>query len=118
MFDLNNILSNNSAALTRLQKLQDSNGAWPWYKGMSASRFVTTFILGLNARLAMLTGEKPAGIALKMQQTAFNYLHQSILEEYKQHLKAQKEEMKSIGVSGSILDYLYLIAITGEEVPA
>ena len=118
LFDLNNILSNNSAALTRLQKLQDSNGAWPWYKGMSASRFVTTFILGLNARLAMLTGEKPAGIALKMQRTAFNYLHQSILEEYKQHLKAQKEDMKSIGVSGSILDYLYLIAITGEEVPA
>ena len=117
LFDLNNILSNNSAALARLQKLQDSNGAWSWYKGMRGSRFVTTFILGLNARLAMLTGEKTGGIALKMQRTAFNYLHQSILEEYKQHLKAQKEDMKSISVSGNILDYLYLIAITGEEVP-
>ena len=118
LFDLNNIRSNNIAALTRLQELQNASGAWSWYKGMDGSRYVTTYIAELNARLAMLTGEKLTGTALSLQQNAFTYLHQSALDEYKEILKAQKEGAKSTGVSGSILQYLYLIAISGEQVPA
>ena len=118
LFDLNNIRSNNIAALTRLQELQNSNGAWSWYKGMNGSRSVTTYIAELNARLAMLTGEKLSGSALSLQQKAFAYLHQSALDEYKEILKAQKDGVKFTGVSGSILQYLYLIAISGEQVPA
>ena len=41
-----------------------------------------------------------------------------LLDEYKEILKAQKEGVKFTGVSGSILQYLYLIAISGEQVPA
>ena len=118
LFDLNNIRSNNIAALTRLQELQNANGAWSWYKGMTGSRYITTYIAELNARLAMLTGEKLTGPALSLQQNAFTYLHQSALDEYKEILKAQKEGVKFTGVSGSILQYLYLIAISGEQVPA
>lgn len=118
LFDLNNISSNNISALTRLQELQNSDGAWSWYKGMSGSRYVTTYIAELNARLTMLTGEKLADKALALQNNAFIYLHQSALDEYKDILKAQKEGTKFTGVSGSILQYLYLIAISGEEVPA
>ena len=118
LFDLNNIRSNNIAALTRLQELQNANGAWSWYKGMTGSRYVTAYIAELNARLAMLTGEKLTGTALSLQQNAFTYLHQSALDEYKEILKAQKEGVKFTGVSGSILQYLYLIAISGEQVPA
>ena len=84
LFDLNNIRNNNIAALTRLQELQNSNGAWSWYKGMNGSRSVTTYIAELNARLAMLTGEKLSGSALSLQQKAFAYLHQSALDEYKE----------------------------------
>ena len=118
LFDLNNIRSNNIAALTRLQELQNASGAWSWYKGMTGSRYVTAYIAELNARLAMLTGEKLTGTALSLQQNAFTYLHQSALDEYKEILKAQKEGVKFTGVSGSILQYLYLIAISGEQVPA
>ena len=94
LFDLNNIRSNNIAALTRLQELQNANGAWSWYKGMTGSRYVTAYITELNARLAMLTGEKLTGTALSLQQNAFTYLHQSALDEYKEILKAQKEGVK------------------------
>ena len=118
LFDLNNIRSNNIAALTRLQELQNASGAWSWYKGMTGSRYITTYIAELNARLAILTGEKLTGTALSLQQNAFTYLHQSALDEYKEILKAQKEGVKFTGVSGSILQYLYLIAISGEQVPA
>ena len=118
LFDLNNIRSNNIAALTRLQELQNSSGAWSWYKGMPGSRYVTTYIAELNARLAMMTGEQPSGTALALQKNAFTYLHQEALKEYKEILKAQKDGVKFTGVSGSILQYLYLIALSGEQVPA
>ena len=118
LFDLNNIRSNNIAALTRLQELQNSSGAWSWYKGMTGSRYVTTYIAELNARLAMMTGEQPSGTALALQKNAFTYLHQEALKEYKEILKAQKDGVKFTGVSGSILQYLYLIALSGEQVPA
>lgn len=118
LFDLNNIRSNNIAALTRLQKLQNSSGAWSWYKGMNGSNYVTAYIAELNARLALLTGEKLSGTALTLQTNALTYLHQSALEEYKNILKELKEGTKFTGVSGSILQYLYIIAISGEQVPA
>ena len=94
LFDLNNIRNNNIAALTRLQELQNSNGAWSWYKGMNGSGYVTAYIAELNARLALLTGEKLDGPALALQEKALTYLHQSALEEYKNILKAQKEGVK------------------------
>ena len=118
LFDLNTISSNSIAALTRLQELQKADGAWSWCKGMSSSHYVTLYIAGLNARLAMLTGKELNGVASILQQNAFAYLHQSALKEYKETLKAQKEGKKFTGVSESILQYLYLIAISGEEIPA
>lgn len=118
LFDLNNIRSNNIAALTRLQELQGSDGAWSWYKGMNGSNYVTAYIAELNARLALLTHEKLNGTALTLQTNALTYLHQSALEEYKNILKAQKEGAKFTGVSSGILQYLYIIAISGEQVPA
>lgn len=117
LFDLNNIRSNNISALTRLQELQNGSGAWSWYKGMNGSRYVTAYITELNARLSLLTGEKLTGTAIALQNNAFKYLHQEALKEYKDILKAQKEGAKFTGVSGSILQYLYIIAISGEEVP-
>lgn len=40
------------------------------------------------------------------------------LKEYREILKAQKDGVKFTGISGSILQYLYLIALSGEQVPA
>ena len=118
LFDLNHIRSNHITALTRLQELQNSGGAWSWYKGMDGSRYVTAYIAVLNARLAMLTGESLSGVALDMQRNALAYLHRSALEEYGNILKARKEGAKFTGVSEDILQYLYLIAISGGQVPA
>lgn len=117
LFDLNHIRSNNISALTRLQELQNPNGAWSWYKGMGGSLYVTTYIAELNARLAMLTGERLSGTAEVLQNKAFSYLHQLALEEYEEVVKSKKERAKSVGVPANILQYLYLIAISGEQVP-
>lgn len=118
LFDLNNIRNNNITALTKLKELQGTSGAWAWYKGMEGSRYVTTYIAKLNARLALLTGKTLEGDALTMQQAAFKYLHSEALKEYQEILKAQKEGAKDQGLSNTALQYLYLIAISGEKVPA
>lgn len=118
LFDLNNIRNNNAAALAKLKELQMADGAWSWYKGMQGSRYVTDFIVELTARLALLTKEPLEKAALTMQSSAFKFLHAQALKEYQDILKAQKEGSKITGISSSALRYLYLIAISGEKIPA
>lgn len=117
LFDLNNIRNNNIAALTRLKELQQFDGSWAWYKGMNGSRFITNFIVELNARLALLTGKPLEGDALTMQRSAFSFLNKEALEEYKNIRKAEKNGEKVKGLSDEALKYLYLVAISGEKMP-
>ncbi len=115
LFDLNNIRNNNITALTRLKELQQPDGSWSWYKGMNGSRYITNFIVELNARLAMLTGKPLEGEALTMQRAAFGFLNKEALEEYKNIRKAEKNGGKMKGLSAAALKYLYLVAISGEK---
>ncbi|MFQ7083658.1 alpha-2-macroglobulin family protein [Bacteroides intestinalis] len=118
LFDLNNLANNNITTLTRLKELQDADGAWSWYKGMPGSRNMTGYITELLVRLPLLTGQKNSGDALSMQQAAFKYLHQQALEEYKSIRKAEKDGAKMTTLSHPAMTYLYLVAISGEKVPA
>lgn len=117
LFDLNNIRNNNLTALNKLKELQCPDGSWPWYKGMNGSSSITSFVVETNARLAMLTGEPLTESAQALQRSAFGYLHQAALNEYKALRKADKEN-KTVGLSRSALNYLYLLAISKEKVPA
>lgn len=118
LFDLNNLANSNLTTLTKLKQLQESDGAWSWYKGMPGSRSMTGYITELLVRLPLLTGQKNSADALAMQQSAFGYLHQQALEEYKELRKAEKKGAKIDAPSSSAMQYLYLIAISGEKVPA
>src|SRR3712207_8251894 len=53
-----------------------------------------------------------------MQRKALDYLHREALEEYRELLKLKKRGMKLQGVSGMALQYLYLMAVSEEAVPA
>ncbi|MDL2211030.1 alpha-2-macroglobulin [Bacteroides sp. OttesenSCG-928-M17] len=116
LFDLNNVRVNNLTALNKLMDLQQTNGAWVWFKGMPGSRYVTTFVLETLIRLNNLTGEL-SDDANKMKSTAFEFLHKGALKAYRAIREAEQKGHKPGGLSGSALDYLYLIAISGETVP-
>lgn len=118
LFDLNNIANNQRAALSRLRELQLGSGAWSWYHGMGGSRDVTEYIVGLNARLALLAGNPLDAAAADMQQAAFAYLHREALAEYRALKRAGKEGRKPQTLSETALRYMYLIALSGEKVPA
>ncbi len=118
LFDLNQISNNNITALTKLKDLQLNSGAWTWYKGMNGSRYITTYVLETLVRLYDLTGDAPDNDVQQMRSAAFTFLHNEALTEYKNIRKAEKTGSKFTGISGTALEYLYLIAISGEKVPS
>lgn len=118
LFDLNTISNNNITALTKLKDLQLNDGSWSWYKGMSGSRYITTYVLENLSRLNLLTGSQADEDVTKMQQSAFNYLHKEALDEYNRTREMEKKGSKVPGISSNALQYLYLIAISGQKVPS
>lgn len=117
LFDLNNLSNAGITALTKLKELQNSEGAWSWYRGMYASHSMTEYITELFVRLSLLTGKDAPSEVLSMEQKAFDYLHKAAFDEYRDMLKAEKNGSTISTLSDTAMNYLYLIAISGEKVP-
>lgn len=116
LFDLNTLSLRLSSSLNRLQELQDGDGAWSWYPGMPGSRYVTDYILTLLVRLPLLTGEKLTDAAASLRTKAFGFLHRELRRDYQNWLRSEpRKEVERL--SDFAMDYLYLVALSGEEVP-
>jgi len=105
-----------SRALRQLKELQDEEGAWSWYKGMKGSRYMTTQVMELLARLQMLTG-KPLeeAEAMKLYTNGMAYLAKEAEKEYDILKKLDKEGKKRLIPSEQVLHYLYICALDGTE---
>ncbi|EJW94118.1 alpha-2-macroglobulin family protein [gut metagenome] len=117
LFDLNQLKDRNYVALSKLKELQHVDGAWSWYKGMYPNLSMTLYVTELLVRLPLLIGKELEGDALVVRRNAFNYLHLQLLKEYRERLKAEREGAVFTTPSAMALDYLYLIALSGEKVP-
>ena len=115
-FDADTLSARTSMAIRQLQELQDAEGAWSWYKGMSGSRYVTTQVMELLTRLQQLTGqplvEKESN---GMYEKALAYLTRKAKEEYTRMKKWEKEGMKNLCPSEQVLHYLYICALNGNQ---
>lgn len=116
LFDLNTIQYNNAIAIDKLKTLQQ-NGAWSWYRGMAPSPYITLFVAEALGRLPLLTGNPLPQDALQLQNGTWKYLHKQALDNYQSMIKAEKAGARNQELSDFTLRYLYLLAITGEEVP-
>lgn len=117
LFDLNRQQSENEIAIDKLQSLQQESGAWPWYKGMGDSRYITQYVVEALARMQILTGEALGGNALSMYDKAFAYLNGEALEEYKSMQQAEKKGEEDLLPSELTIHYLYICALTGAKLP-
>lgn len=117
LFDLNQLNNRNLSALTKLKELQGTDGSWSWYKGMSGSSYITSYVTELLVRLPQLTGQPLAADAQTMKQAAFGYLNNRALEAYRSMLKAEKKGSKVSSLSDDLVHYLYLVALSGEKLP-
>ncbi|KAA6322657.1 hypothetical protein EZS27_027818, partial [termite gut metagenome] len=118
LFDLNRIQNKNHTALTKLRELQHADGSWAWYKGMKGSRYITEFVTKTLVRLSILTANSSDNEVQSMLQAAFAFLHKESVKEYQNMLQEEKESHTHIGISAAALQYLYLIALSEEKVPA
>lgn len=118
LFDVNQLGNRLSSALVRLKDLQGDDGAWSWYKGMPGSRDMTSYITTLLVRLPLMTGVRLDDEADAMKQAAFGYLNREAQDEYKRLRKQEKKGAKVDYLSDTALEWLYLLALDGTELPA
>lgn len=118
LFDVNQLNSRNLSAFAKLKELQGEDGGWSWYKGMSGSRYITDYVTELLVRLPLLTKNGLPEEVSDMKRKAFGYLNKKALEEYRDIRKAEKNGAKFTVNSEAAMKYLYLIALSGEKVPA
>jgi len=104
-----------SEAVMKLKDLQLANGAWSWYKGMSGSRYMTTQIVVLLARLQQMTGEFPNAEMKNMLQQAWGYLNKELADEVRRMKEVDKNGVKDMEPSEVALQCLYADALNGHS---
>ena len=112
-FDVNQMNYRLTTALAKLRQMQLPSGAWGWFAGMHGNRFVTHFVLQQLYRLQMLTGEPLTAEAAEMARKGMHYLHEEALARYKERHRATHPDKLPVATQQE-LDYLYLLAISGE----
>ena len=112
LFDLNKMSDELDLALIKLEKMQVSNGGWPWFAGMPDDRYITQHIVSGMGKLDHL-GVKNIRTDSKtwqMVSKAIKYTDQRILEDY-QELKrldaAGKTKLSANQLNYLVIHYLY-----------
>jgi len=119
LFDLNKMSYELDKALKKLEKMQLSNGGWPWFGGMEDDRYITQHIITGFGHLDKL-GVKNIRDDAKcwaMVKDGVKYLDDRMREDYEWLLKYYtKEEMAKNHLSGLEIQYLYARSYFLEDV--
>lgn len=114
LFDRNGLENSMNTAIGRLEKLQQGNGSWSWYKGMEGNLYVTTTVAVTMARLRAMTGylDKEAE---SMYERAVSYLRKQVEKDYErmQHLEKKGQQVMP---RQETLAYLYMNALDAKKV--
>lgn len=111
LFDENAAWAKIRTAIERLKGLQDSEGAFGWYKGMPGNRYITMQVAEMLIRLQSLTGEAPEPEIAAMTDRACDYLAQGVREEYDAARATEAKYGKKQEPSELTLHYLYICAV-------
>ncbi|MBI9069347.1 MAG: hypothetical protein JEZ09_18765 [Salinivirgaceae bacterium] len=109
LFDENHLEMKKQQTLYLLNKLQYSNGAWPWFNGMGESRYVTQHLLTGFGKLKHLNliSEKEDAETFKTIKSALRYLDDEINKDY---IRWDKSKLKDdeFHISPNLAQYLYM----------
>ena len=97
----------------KLRKLQNEDGSWSWFEGMSGSVHITTVVVDHIAEAEHLTGKESTmhGAMLK----AMEWLD---TEEMRRYEKMKKDKSLANNLSERTLHYLYVSSLVRRELPA
>lgn len=110
-YDANTIESRCSTWLSKLQKMQQYNGSFGWWPGMSGSYNVTASVAETLARLsAMGMDDAQAGTVLRK---AVEWLGGEMTRECSDMRKREKKGEKNVVPSDRAAHYLYICSLIG-----
>ncbi len=108
LFDLNKMNNELSSALNKLKQNQLPSGAWPWFNGGYANRFITQHIISGFGHLKQLNVTSSA-VEMQMIQNAIQYLDTEFVKEYKDIRKYNKDaDLSKDHLSYTQLHYMYV----------
>ncbi|WP_378177846.1 alpha-2-macroglobulin [Aquimarina sp. SS2-1] len=111
LFDLNKMNNELQRALNKLQQIQYSSGAFPWFSGGPENRYITQHIAAGFGHLKKLGVTNPDGKTQNMLQKAVRYLDRAFVKEYeelKRFCKRNKIDINKDHLSYTQLHYLYM----------
>lgn len=111
LFDLNRMKNEETRTLQKLEQMQSSSGAFPWFTGGRDNRFITQHIVTGFGHLRKLgiDLERTNGEPVELIKSAINYLDQEFVTEYKNLRKYNKNvDLSKDHLSYSQLHYLYM----------
>lgn len=103
LFDLNRMTYELKSNFEKLEKMQLSNGSFPWFTGMNEDRYITQHIvLGMSQlQYLKLVDEKSYPNFNSVLSKAIGYLDQKLVQDY-------KNELEGKGTAYLPLHYLYV----------
>ena len=116
-FDENGVnyrLGNN---LSQLQKLQNGDGSWSWWPGMSGSLYMTVAVSKMFVRLNTMLGNADDKTA-DMLTKAYSFMGRQIVKEVEEMKKLEKKGVKNLRPSETAIDWLYLTTLDGRKLSA
>ena len=106
-----------------LKKLQNKDGSFSWWKGMSGSRYMTTAVAVMMVRLNAIVGRQSS--TASMLSGAIDYLRQQTAREVKEMKEDEAKAAQKAARNGKkgeayqatpsevALHYLYIVAMDG-----
>lgn len=107
LFNLNKMNNEQAMALNKLKGNQMSSGAWAWFQGGQANRFITQHIVTGFGHLRKLNVNTIDTDNQQMISDAISYLDAQFIEEYEQ-MKKRATNMNDDHLSETQLHYLYM----------
>ena len=96
---------------SRLSKLQNTDGSFSWWQGMTGSPYMTQSVLTTLARLDKMMDVQPE--VKSMMDAAFRFMDKHIAQEVKA-MKASKD-VKNLRPSELAVEYLYATTLAKRE---
>lgn len=114
-FDEKGINSRITEQVVALKALQNANGSFSWWQGMTGSPSMTGEVLETLARLNVLAGRQAE--TLPIIDKAMTYLGGVCVREYEEMQKKLKKGQKIYIWDSHAIQYLYINTLLGRQLP-
>jgi hypothetical protein len=110
LFDLNKMGNELEGAMSKLAKMQTSNGAWPWFSGCPEDWYITQHIAAGFGHLRKLgvSGIEEGSRGYEMAKNALPFCDRKVKAEYDWLRQHDKNYLKGNHLSYMAIHYLYM----------